>query len=298
MADVSRLLDEETPDGQWLARQCAQRPGMVAAVELVIRDPYGTRVVPCGWQDWYAGLQLFEHSTRRGAWAFTGADYRSAGAWLECAPSRAPGRMRQVARLLRGLGSYADDQQAYRLSWQQRYACRAPVAEEVAADRQVQYGYVRRSGRWWPGIDGSRYALAVQGDPQGAREHPVVVVTNSAGRCEVVSFADARGARRWLAGRLRGAKGPVPVSGPGTACRASREDQLLAWLVHAAYGDVPWDQLAAVRWTTHLRAELFLALAPDGRQRPALYPGESPVRNIRRHLASRLAFVLRPAPST
>jgi hypothetical protein len=297
---ASRLAEPEPTDGQWLARQCARRPRLVASVESVIGDPYGTREVLCGWQDWYAGLQLFEHAARRGTRAFTGADYRHAAALLDPArssaggppgaPGLSPGRARQLARLLRGLGSYAEDQHAYRLSWQQRYASRALTAAEVAAARQVRDGRVRAAGRSLPGIDGGRYALAIQGDPGKPGSRPVVVVTNSAGGAELVPFADEGAARGWLAGRLRGATGPVPVSGPGTACRASREEQLLGWLVHAAYGDVPWDQLAAVRWTTHLRAELFLALSPDGRQRPALYPGESPARNIRRQLASRLAF--------
>jgi hypothetical protein len=132
--------------------------------------------------------------------------------------------------------------------------------------------------------------LAVQRWPGSPGWRPVVIVENSAECSELVPFPAERPARAWIQNRARGTAGPLRTSKSGPACRASLEDEVLAWLVHAADDGQPWDLLGQVAWTSHLRAELYAASETHGKGRASTDPGGSPLRRIRSSFTHWLAF--------
>jgi hypothetical protein len=256
---IGKVHVGEPSRAQWLAAQCAARPGLVSRVEAVIRDPYGRRDVSplCTWQDWHRGMQLLERAVRRGTDTFIPNDFRDASSLL-----REDGH--RFAGPLWTMGSYADRVAPYRQSWTQRYASRARTADELAAAQLISEGRVREyDPASWVGIDGARYAVVVQGKPGGWR--PAVLVENSADAVELVPFAGERSARAWIHNRVRGTGGPLRGGTTGPSCRAALEEDVLAWLVHAAHDAQPWDLLGQVAWTSHLRAEVFRAAEQSGR---------------------------------
>jgi hypothetical protein len=283
---VGKIPSDEPRHARWLAAQCAARPDLIASVESVIRDPYGRRDVQplCTWQDWHRGLQYLEKALRRGSDTFTAGDYCEASRLLsaEGHPFAGP---------LWTLGSYVDDVASYRQSWGQRYASRARTADELEAAQLIADGHVRApDGASWAGVDGARYALAVRRKPGSPGWRPVVIVENSAECTELVPFQAERAAGAWMQNRVRGTGGPLRTSKTGPACRASLEDEVLAWLVHAAHDGQPWDLLGQVAWTSHLRAELYAASESHGKGSASTDPGGSPLRRIRSSFTYWLAF--------
>jgi hypothetical protein len=291
---------DEPRNGRWLASQAVSRPGLIAKVEEV-GGSYGGIEVHWGKHDWYGAVQFFEYGARRGTETFALEDYQWASNLVKSSVTGppigsdkvvgplSPSRAGKLAQLLWILGSYADDHRSYRLGWATRYASRPPLAGEEDAGRQVREGHVRVGQRSWAGSDGSQYAPGAQTAPGGGTR-PAVVVTNSAGSREVITFEDHGRARSWLANHARGRTGPLATTETGPPCRASHEDELLAYLLHNAYADQPWDLMSQVKWTTHLRAELYAAVAPQGLGRPCLYPGSSPASLFRRFFTERLAL--------
>ncbi len=262
VADAAGL--DELRHGQWIAAQCLARPELVAQVEREIRDPYGKRGVQplCTWVDWHRGMQLLERGLRRGSDTFTVADYREASALL-----KAQGH--PFAGPLSVLGSYAGRVASYRESWAQRFASRACTAGELAAAQLIAAGHVRApGGASWAGIDGTRYAMAIQAGPGSGRRSHVVVAENDADAVELVPFQAERPARAWLHNRARGAQGPVFTSETGPWCRVALEDEVLAWLTRAPHDSPPWDLLGQVTWTSHLRAEIYRAAQSNGKLAP------------------------------
>ena len=148
----------------------------------------------------------------------------------------------------------------------------------------------RPMARRGPALDGARYALAVQRRPGSPGWRPVVIVENSAECIELVPFPAERPARAWIQNRARGTAGPLRTSKTGPACRASLEDEVLAWLVETAHDGQPWDLLGQVAWTSHLRAELYAASELHGKGRASTDPGGSPLRRIRSSFTHWLAF--------
>jgi len=283
---VSKVHGGKSPNGPWLASQSALRPDLISQVEAVIRDPYGRRDVSplCTWEDWHRGLQLLERALRRGSDTFTAADYRQASKLLE-----AEGH--PFAGPLRTLGSYVSDVTPYRQSWAQRYASRAPTADEAEAAQLIADGHVRApDGASWAGVDGARYALVLQRRPGSPGWRHAVVVENSADRNELVPFPNERSARGWIQNRVWGTKGPLPVGKTGPACRVSREEELLAWLIHAAHSGQPWDLLDQVVWTSHLRAELYRAVQTHAKGAPPTEPPGSLTGRTRSTFTHWLAF--------
>jgi hypothetical protein len=281
---AGRVHGDEPQNARWLASQCAARPDLSTRVEEAIRDPHGRRDVRplCSWEDWHRGLQLLESSLRRGTTTFTAAGYREASSLL-----KAQGH--PFAGPLGILGSYAGQVASYRESWGQRYASRARTADELEAARLITDGHVRDpGGAAWAGLDGARHALVVQRQPGRAGWRPVVLIKNSAEADELVPVTADHAARAWIQSRTRGASGPLPTSMTGPACRPAREDEVLAWLIHAAHDGLPWDLLGQVAWTSHLRAELYRAA--EAHVRASTGPGDSPARLIRWSFAHWLAF--------
>jgi hypothetical protein len=104
---------------------------------------------------------------------------------------------------------------------------------------------------------------------------------------ELVPFPGERPARAWMQNRVRGTEGPLRTS---PACRASREEELLAWLIRAAHAGRPWDLLSQVVWTSHLRAELYQAAQTHGMRAVPADPGDSLTVRIRSTFTHWLAF--------
>jgi hypothetical protein len=144
---VSKVHGDHSPNGLWLASQCAARPDLISQVEVVIRDPYGQRDASplCTWQDWHRGLQLLEKALQRGNDTFTAADYHEASRLL-----KAEGH--SFAGPLWTLGSYVNDVASYRQSWGQRYASRPRTTDEEEAAQLIADGHVRApDGASWVG---------------------------------------------------------------------------------------------------------------------------------------------------
>jgi hypothetical protein len=81
--------------------------------------------------------------------------------------------------------------------------------------------------------------------------------------------------------RVRGTRGPLTTSKTGLACRVSREEEFLAWLIRAACNGQPWDLLGQVVWTSHLRAELYRAAETHGKGTASTEPAGSLTGRIR-----------------
>jgi hypothetical protein len=269
---MARVAEDASPqepgNGRWIAGQCLARPDLVSRVEKEIRDPYNKRGIQplCTWEDWHRGMRLLERELRQGSYTFTVDDYRQASAVL-----KAQGH--PFAGPLYLLGSYAGRVASYRESWGQRYASRAPTADEMTAAQLIAEGHVRTPGSAsWAGIDGTRYAPALQSKPGKGGWRHVVAAENSADGVELVSFPGQRAAQAWLHNRARGTSGPLATSQTGPRCRVAYEDEVLAWLTHAPHQSPPWDLLGQVAWTSHLRAEIYRAAELNGRSAP---PAES-----------------------
>jgi hypothetical protein len=89
-----------------------------------------------------------------------------------------------------------------------------------------------------------------------------VIVRNSAGQAETVAFGDRAAARAWLASRARDSTGPLPTTADGPACRTAWEEAILARLLADPHDDQLRTLAAKRAWTSHLRAELHLAMRP------------------------------------
>ena len=277
MDGTRKVHGDEPPNARWIASQCAARPDLIARVEEVVRDPYGRRDARplCSWEDWHRGLQLLEKELRRGSETFTAGDYREASRLLSA-------QGHPFAGPLGTMGSYAAEAASYRQSWGQRYASRARTAGEVEAAGLIAEGHVRDpGGAAWAGVDGARHALVVQRRPGRGGWRPVVLIENSAQAVELVPVTADHAARAWIWSRTRGARGPLPTSLTGPACRPALEDEVLAWLIHAGYGRLPWDVLGQVVWTSHVRAELYRAAEAQCRDADPADPDLSPFRLIR-----------------
>jgi hypothetical protein len=223
-----------------------------------------------------AGTQAFERAVRSRAMPsaeLTEDDYRWAS-WLlrdptarrlsefaDIPPLQLDGRasgsvLRGLSELLDGLRSSLGLLRSWQYHSRQRQATRPLTIGEDDAARRISRGEVRMR-RDWPGIDGSRYALAGTGR---SGERIAVVVTSAASATEVVPFGDEASARAWLASRIRRTTRPVPTSAVGPACRVAREEEVLAWLIRHR-PDAEMKELAAqVRWTSYLRDELAVAV--------------------------------------
>lgn len=110
-------------------------------------------------------------------------------------------------------------------------------------------------------MDGATYIHAdCAGSPGTVRS--AVVVRNSAGQAETVTFDDRAAARAWLVSRARDGTGPLPITADGPACRTAWEEAVLARLLHDPHDDQLRALIAERAWTSHLRAELHLAMRP------------------------------------
>ena len=152
-------------------------------------------------------------------------------------------------------------EQFHRL-WAARHAAWTQAASDHgAAGWQSAAGLVREHGRVWRGVDGATYTHADYAGPPGT-VGPAVIVRNSAGQTETVAFGDRAAARAWLAGRARDGTGPLPTTADGPACRTAWEEAVLARLLADPHDDQLRALAAERAWTSHLRAELHLAMRP------------------------------------
>ncbi len=257
----------------YLAAQCVDRPGLMVTVRQVTADWSRDHDIATAR---LAGLQTFEHAVRSRPMpgpVLTEDDYRWAS-WLlrdptakhlsefaDIPPLQPDGRasgsvLRELSGFLDGLRSSLGLLRSWQYHARERLATRPLTAEEEDAARSLQAGEisVRRA---WLGIDGSRYALAAA---RGSGDVTAVVVTSAASSVDVVWCGDEPSARAWLAGRVRRAPGAVPVSMTGPACRVTREEEVLAWLIHHSPHPGMKELAGHVRWTSPLRDELAVAV--------------------------------------
>jgi hypothetical protein len=261
------------PNAWYLASHCADRPGLMATISLVIE----------GWsRDHFmetarlAGLQTFERAVTSRAMptpVLTEDDYQWAS-WLLCDPTarrlsefadipplqldgHADGEvLRELSGFLVGLRSSLGLLRSRQYHSRQLQVTRPLTADEEDAACRISTGEVQIR-RNWLGVDGSRYALAATG---GSRERTAVVVTSTATATDVVDFGNEASARAWLASRVRQTTGPTSTSATGPSCRVAREEELLAWLISHRPNAGMKELAGQVRWTSYLRDELAVAV--------------------------------------
>lgn len=281
------MHDDSCGEAGSLVRQLLARPQLAAAVEQAVSDAEkearsrGSGEGLAEEESRLRALQLFDYATgtppgtRRDR-----HDYRRAAAAVrERGNARLAGILDWFAILADNGGSlgwsedhlFDADVEPYHRRWNARHRQWAGFAGIDLA--RLPAGPVREHGRGRRGTDGAVYTRATcEGLPGGPR--PAVVVRVSPARAEVVTFASRETAADWLARRLLGGDGPLPVTADGPACRAAREEEVLARLLQAPDDAQIRALVNEAAFSSHLRAELFRVLAPDGSGRPP-EPGQA-----------------------
>jgi hypothetical protein len=177
--------------------------------------------------------------------------------------------------------NFDGDVEPYHRRWAARHRALAAFGDIDLA--RLPPGPVREHGRTWRGADGAACTRAVcEGLPGGP--FPAVIVRTSAARAEVVAFGTDRAADGWLASRSVVGTGPLPTTADGPACRAVREDEILARLLRDPGSGTLRALASENTWTSHLRAELFGALR---RRRDGAIPDATAVRLQYQHSLER-----------
>lgn len=215
-----------------------------------------------------------------------GRTYREAARRLRLAGDEAGARtLARIAGTDRDLAEAAPE-------WAARYRNRVPAARERAAALLLASPHVRLTGtKETRGDDGAWYRPASITVPGGPRRCAVIVTSDADATEAVTGFADRRARDRWLRDRVRrGAPGwpypdparavPVVSCDDGPLCRAVREDRVLAWILRdATLRTAEACGLAAESFTTHARAEIYLAWAALAARAPGGRPGPGDVRD-------------------
>lgn len=232
--------------GQWLADRAAVYAGQVTRAGQIIAA--GGRSNDAALH----GRQYLEYALRADRFGpFTSDDYRYAARRLEDAGRPAHGDV------LETIAAADAELRAAWPAWEHRYTGRLTTAAERDIDTQIHIGALIETGKPGQGVDGAWYRRAYY--PRSGK--PAVVITTSAMTEELANFANTEDAGRWLTTRSPESAGPLATTVNGPTIRTTREEEVLAWLVRKPGDTEAVVQLvAAVTWTTHLRAELFATM--------------------------------------
>lgn len=239
--------------GEYLAHHLVTRPGLMAAVNRTVAEYTPANRDISKQEALLRARQFLECALRR----HPGLEFRQDHYWQAAGTLHRAG-LHEDAYLLYGLGTLDSELRAYRRRWDERYAARPLSADERRAAIQLASGRVRELGAKRLGVDGAAYTPGVCLDLRAGRS--CVIVRNSAAIAEVVTFEGEGEAGAWLWDRSRGEDGPLAVTRAGLACRAVREEHVLAWLMRYPRDGGISLLVGPGTWTTHLRAVLHTAI--------------------------------------
>jgi hypothetical protein len=195
---------------------------------------------------------------------------------------------RDEAAALRRVADTGSVLAAAEQEWHGRYLGRPPTEDERTTAVFRDRGIVRPGGSPVRGADGALYQDSSIAGENGNRAS--VTVIGHAGASETVGFRNTGDRDDWYATRMTEGRledGPIPMwTGDDRLpdCRTVREERVIACLLRGGPLDAETHaQLKAQTFTTHARAEIYLAWLAC---RPAA-EGQQP-GNVREELARRL----------